>query len=67
MAAPGGMGELTLGVRPRAGASLKLATHFQGQPFSVASHGHADGHRGRSPTPRRTGADKRGVSTAGGD
>lgn len=45
MAAPGGVGELALGVRPRAGASLKFATHFQGQPFSVASHSHADGHR----------------------
>lgn len=45
MAAPGGMGELALGVRTRAGASLKLTTHFQGQPFGVPSHGHADSHR----------------------
>lgn len=44
MAAPGGVGELALGVRPRAGASLKLTTHFQGQPFGVPSHGHADSH-----------------------
>lgn len=45
MAAPGGVGELALGVRPRAGAPLELAAHFQGQPLSVTSHGHADGHR----------------------
>lgn len=44
MAAPGGVGKLTLGVRPRAGASLKLTTHFQGQPFGVPSHCHAGGH-----------------------
>lgn len=65
MAAPRRVGELTLGVRARAGASLKLATHFQGQPFSVASHGHADGHRSRSPTPRRMGGKKKsGLSRA---
>lgn len=48
MAAPGGVGKLALGIRPRAGASLKLTTHFQGQPFGVPSHGHADGHRSRT-------------------
>lgn len=45
MAAPRGVGKLALGVRPRAGASLKFATHFQGQPFGVPAHGHADCHR----------------------
>lgn len=50
MAAPGGMCKLTLGVGPRAGASLKLPTHFQGQPFGVSSHGHADSHLRRSLT-----------------
>lgn len=48
MAAPGGVGKLALGIRPRAGAPLKLTTHFQGQPFGVPSHGHADCHQSRS-------------------
>lgn len=38
------MGELALSVGARAGAPLKLTTHFQGQPFGVPAHGHADGH-----------------------
>lgn len=50
MTAPGGMCKLTLGVRSRAGASLKLTTHFQGQPFGIPSHGHADSHQRCSQT-----------------
>lgn len=45
MAAPRGVGKLALGIRARAGASLKLTTHFQGQPFGVPSHGHIDSHQ----------------------
>lgn len=56
MAAPGGVGKLALGVRPGAGASLKLTTHFEGQPFGVSSHGHAHGHQSHSRTLK---ADKR--------
>lgn len=63
MAAPGGVGELALGVRPRAGAPLELAAHFQGQPFSVTSHGHADGHR-RGVAARGNG---RGKEEGGGE
>lgn len=49
MAAPGGVGKLALCIRAWAGTSLKLTTHFQGQPFGVPSHGHADSHQRRSP------------------
>lgn len=66
MAAPGGVGELALGVRAGAGASLELATHLQGQPFGVAAHGHADGHRRGSPRPRRAGG-KKGWKQSRGD
>ena len=45
MAAPGWVGKLALSIRPRAGTSLKLTTHFQSQPFGVPSHGHADSHQ----------------------
>lgn len=50
VAAPGGMCELAVGIGASAGASLKLSTHFQGQPFGVSPHGHADSHLSFSQT-----------------
>lgn len=55
MAAAWGVGELALGVGARAGASLELTTHFQGQPFGVPAHGHADGHEVSLAETRKTG------------
>lgn len=54
VAAPRGMRKLALGVGARAGASLELPAHFQGQPFGVPSHAHADSHPSRSHTRTRT-------------